>query len=169
VVGNKKDPGINASRPNAEVEAVDADPFLDLLASQSKRDSKEKKKAAGLALAPAIDPHGSGTREVRTPDGLAARRERRAFDEEEKTEIVDPATKIYRATRHDEEDPQDLIVMLPPAPFESGERNMTIILLLQTKQNHHCLHRPRPQKPSSCKRSLPRIWPRKWQKKENAG
>jgi hypothetical protein len=66
VVRNKKDPGINASRPNAEVEAVDADPNTDLLAFQSKRDLKAKKKPAGLALAPAIDPHGPSKTDKKT-------------------------------------------------------------------------------------------------------
>jgi hypothetical protein len=70
-VGNKKDPGMNPSRPNAEVEADEADPNIDIFASQSKSISKTKKKAPLLALAPAIEPHDPGTREVRSPDGQA--------------------------------------------------------------------------------------------------
>ncbi len=59
-VGNKKD-----------VDTNRVDPSIDLLASQSKRDNKEKKKATGpLGLTPAIDPHSPGTREVHTPEGL---------------------------------------------------------------------------------------------------
>jgi hypothetical protein len=73
---------------------------------------KKKAKVTGLALAPAIEPNGNGTREVRTPNRLARhrknRRERQALAEEEKTEIVvDPVTKNFRATRVDEEDPQE--------------------------------------------------------------
>ncbi len=103
-VGNKKDADANR-------EEVEVNPFIDLLASQSKRD-KEKKKATGLALAPAIEPHDPGRREVCTPSRLARhrknRRERQAFAEEEKTEIVvDAGTTNYRATRLDEEDPQE--------------------------------------------------------------
>jgi hypothetical protein len=172
-VGNKKD--------DAEVEADP--PNTNISASQSKIERKAKKKTTGLALAPVMKPHDPGRREVCTPDGVTRakviakkrrrhrknRRERQAFAEEEKTEIVDLNTQNYRATRLDEEEEEgeledDYDTYVPPGALRMGGTVTTIILLLQTKQNHwslFCLSGPRPQQPCSRKRSSPRMWTRK--------
>jgi hypothetical protein len=111
-------------------------------------------RAIYLALAPAIEQHDSGTRDARTPGGLPRakltaktrknhaknRRERHAYTDEEKTEIMDPATKKYRVTRLDEEEESQKASLktMPLVPFRLGvaEMTTTMPLMLQTKQNH---------------------------------
>jgi hypothetical protein len=141
-------------KPTCVADANREDVFVDLLASQLKMEaSKAEEKATDLSLAPVIDPHGPGTREVCTPDGLA-RHESQPFAEAEKAEIaVDPVTKNYHLTRVNKEDNQEELEDdsdsdITPGVVRMGETKMTITLLLQTKQN--CwrlisLYPPRPQ------------------------
>jgi hypothetical protein len=143
---------------------VGVDPFLDLLASQSKRDRKTNKKTTVLALAPAIEPNGPGTREVCTPDGVA-RHEHQAFAKEEKNEIVvDPVTKNYLATRLDEKDHQEELEdnsdsYVFPGAIRMGGRNDYTSAPNQAESLEVGLPPPAPcpQQPFSCKRSSPRI------------
>ena len=81
ILAAEKKPSGVAGGNTEDADANGLDPFAALLASQSKRD-KEKKRATGLALAPAIEPHDPGPREdlLASQSNKSAREKKRELE-----------------------------------------------------------------------------------------